>query len=77
MKKRKTNVAGSMILDCVCDQPKGITGSLGQFYFDKGKDDKTATQKLLGKDFHNHFEDGPDFHYNTLLNKYMVDYDIK
>ena len=62
-------MTGSMVLDDECDQTGGTAGDLGKFILDKGKGDKAATQKIVGKELCNHFKDGPVFHYNTPLNK--------
>ena len=76
-KKRKTDITGVMALSYARNLAQGDNGGLGLFCLNKGNGDPKKAAKVMTEEIDNHFKDGFCFQYDTPLNKYMVDYDIK
>ena len=80
-RKRKGNSAGDMALAYVEALHLNDTGSGGgliKFVLNaKGNGDRDEAVKTMNKELHNHFKDGPAYHYDVPLDKFMCDWDIK
>ncbi len=77
MRKRKTDITGLMALKYVCNLSQGDNGGLGKFCLHKGNGDPEKAAKVMTEEMDSHYKDGFSFQFDTPLNKYMVDFDIK
>jgi hypothetical protein len=80
-RKRKGNSAGDMALayvEALHLNDTGTGGGLIKFVLNaKGNGDRDEAVKTMNKELHNHFKDGPAYHYDVPLDKFMCDWDIK
>ena len=77
MRKRKTDITGMMALKYARTMSPGDNGGLGFFCLTKGNGDPEKAAKVMTEEIHGHFKDGYSLQFDTPLNKYMVDFDIK
>ena len=77
MRKRKTDITGMMALKYARNMSPGDNGGLGLFCLTKGNGDPEKAAKVMTEEIHSHFKDGFSLQFDTPLNKYMVDFDIK
>ena len=82
----KTSATGRLVLDYCCDLPQGKKGGLGGYCLNKGTTKKGTSQEVVSyektahimtEELADHFKDGYSLQYDVLLNKFMVDFDIK
>ena len=77
MRKRKTDITGMMALKYARNLAQGDNGGLVRFCLNKGNDDPQKAAKVTTEEIDGHFKDGFPLQFDTPLNKYMVDFDIK
>jgi len=77
MRKRKTDITGMMALKFTRNMSAGDDRGLAFFCLTKGNGDPVKAAKVMTEEIHSHFKDGYSLQFDTPLNKYMVDFDIK
>ena len=76
-KKRKTNITGPWAIEDSCDLRTGKTAGLGKFLLDKGAGNPDKAANVITEEFNGYYKGGYRLQYDTPLNKYTVDWDIK
>ena len=66
-----------MALQYARNLAQGDNGGLGKFCLDKGNGDPQKAANIMTEVMDSHYKDGFTFQFDTHLNKYMVDFDIK
>ena len=79
-KTRKQNPPGEAALafaQTLSDPSRPGTGLYNWLVTAKGKKDHEAAARAMTKEIDDHFKDGPAYHYDVFLDKFMVDFNIK
>jgi hypothetical protein len=77
-KKRKGNPAGVLALDYIRESsPQGGKRGLYGHLLETSRGDEKALEQRMTVELNDYFADGPVFHYDDYLNRYLVDFDIK
>lgn len=74
---RKTNSSGEMLLEHIYENKPNLHSVLLTNHGGPDKNDKTLAAKAMTKHMDSVFNHDPDYHYDTKLDKFLVDHDIK
>jgi hypothetical protein len=74
---RKTNSAGEMLLDHIYENKPNLHAALLKNHGGPDKSDKKLAAKAMTNHMDSVFKHDPDYHYDTKLDKFLVDNDIK